>query len=270
MGVMGAYGEYDPARASLRGPQLRLERAKEHLETLEKEWRSYFQREPYRISQPERDGEWSVIRLEEIREWPDLRWGVVTSEFVHHLRAALDNLVWQLVLLNGRKTPGEDTQFPIFLWKNPRQLNKMLNGVRWRDHRAFIEKIQPYKRRDKRSEQFFVLRFVLTRLRAISNTDKHRFLNPLIAVRQGGTQIHTVVANRPGDPVEVLITTGALYEGAELVRWRNPEWPNTNVGVAGKTPVDITLGDLSTTLSVLKTLYSGVAEIVERFKSDFP
>ena len=88
------------ATASLANPRLRLDRADDHLETLYPAIQAYMGRSPYLIpNEPKREGEWLVQRIF-IREYPDPAWSVLLSEVVHHLRAALDNLVWQLVVLN--------------------------------------------------------------------------------------------------------------------------------------------------------------------------
>ncbi|MEJ7657391.1 MAG: hypothetical protein WKF33_10225 [Thermoleophilaceae bacterium] len=76
---------------------------------------------PYLIGEMEREGAWRVQRIV-IREHPDPSWALLVSEVVHHLRAALDYLVWQLVLLNGAE-PYHRYQFPIYAKRAPAHTN---------------------------------------------------------------------------------------------------------------------------------------------------
>ena len=234
---------------------------------MENEIRAYFDRDPIRASdQPHRDGEWSVIRIEEIREWPDPRWSVIVSEIVHNLRASLDNLVWQLVLLEGKKKPGEHNQFPIYSVSSPKPgtLDNMLRGVK-ASHRAFIEEIEPYLGPHGPHRN---TRLALHHLVWLSNRDKHRFLHPLFGIRERGAKV-VALSDQPGGPIEVQTTCGTLYVGAELVRFRASDTPHAQVYVEGNTPLNVAFGNVDLTLSVLANIAGPVIEIVERFGARF-
>jgi hypothetical protein len=132
------------ATASLENPRLRLKRADELLDAFYSAIRAYIDRKPYFIPpELEREGNWRVQRIY-VRESPDPEWAVVLSEVIHHLRSALDNLVWQLVILNGAE-PYCRNQFPIYTKRAPssNRVDEVLRGVQ-RAHRTRIEDMQPY------------------------------------------------------------------------------------------------------------------------------
>ncbi len=57
-----------------------------------------------------------------------IEWFIRLGEILYNLRSALDHLVWQLVLANG-KTPGRDNSFPII--KNEDDWQTQKTGKRW-------------------------------------------------------------------------------------------------------------------------------------------
>jgi hypothetical protein len=173
--------EYRPDEPSLVGPRLKFERAEEHLREVERALVEYHATEPYDVAdEPETEGEWTIIRLRTIRTLPDPTWGVRIGEFLHDLRSALDNLVWQLVLLNG-ETPGHSNQFPIYTAPpQPGRMEARLSGVR-ADHAAVIDELQPYHGEHVHRQ----IKAALGSLVLLSNIDKHRFLHPTIAVLRG-------------------------------------------------------------------------------------
>ena len=186
--------EYRPDEPSLVGPRLKFERAEEQLSRVEKALVEYLDTDPCDIpDEPERKGEWAIIRLRAIRTLPDPRWGVRIGEFLHDLRSALDNLVWQLVLLNG-ETPWCKNQFPIYTERAPSQhrLDEMLRGVR-ADHRAQIEDLQAYH-----GEHVHVqIKAALAWLALLSNIDKHRFMHPILTVLREGDASAEVLEATP-------------------------------------------------------------------------
>ena len=135
-----------PEPPSLDGIQMKLARAEEHLDFLEAQVAAHNKRKLYSVAdRPEQHNDWFIVRVS-VAEEPDPRWGVIVGEFLHNTRTALDNLVWQLVLVNER-TPSHKNQFPIFtkpagrLGRRQERLNEMLRGVS-AEHRAAIEELQ--------------------------------------------------------------------------------------------------------------------------------
>lgn len=188
-------------RGPLEALDWRIERAEEHLRTLNDERKRFLSRfdEEGRpiLGHFERDTSEYVFRLES--ELPDPRIGLVVGELAHHLRAALDNLVWQLVLLRGG-SPTRRTEFPIYERREryQRQRRRALRGVS-ADDRALIESVQPYHFGERAPDSYLAL------LAWLNNVDKHRFLHI------GGVIPRTL-------PIKV--SYGAEGEGAGLFPWQ--------------------------------------------------
>lgn len=209
--------EYRPDQPSLIGPRLRLERAKQRLDCFDAKVLAYLDTHPYRIpDKPEVDGDWKAVVIR-IDPPPDPKLGIIVSEAVHHLRAALDNLVWQLVLVNDRE-PTPDNQFPIYT--NPAKppskarLNTLLGGIH-EEHRAFIEELQPYKGRHIHR----VPRLALATLVELSNIDKHRYLQPAFGMAHQ-TEKPEFIPDDPSTVIYIEHFFGWVYDGTPLVRIR--------------------------------------------------
>jgi|HubBroStandDraft_3_1064219.scaffolds.fasta_scaffold88872_3 hypothetical protein len=95
------------------------------------------------------------------------------AEIANLLRSVLDQLVWQLVLANGKDPSVSRTQFPIMVdhaayaqGKNPPR-NRFLEGVA-RKHRRIIDNYQPYQMgQQAQRHPLFILNEVV-------NREKHR------------------------------------------------------------------------------------------------
>src|SRR5205085_8644277 len=112
-----------------------------------------------------------------------------------NLRTTLDYLVWQLVLVTGKR-PGRRTGFPVVRrakdWEV--QSRAALRGVEqhWVDE---IEARQPYHRPDRPSVHPLAI------LDHVNNLNKHRFLPvALLSVEQLGLLINVEPA--PGEVIE--------------------------------------------------------------------
>lgn len=150
----------------------RIEQASEYLTTLNDERIAFLERlekqdKPI-VGEFDRDTSEYVFRVN--CEPPDSRLGILVSEFSHHLRATLDNLVWQLVLLRGGSATRK-TQFPIYESRERYQSSAwMLRGVS-ADDRALIEWHQPFHYGERAAETY------LSKLAWLNNMDKHRFVH---------------------------------------------------------------------------------------------
>lgn len=237
------------------------------MDTLQKQLRAYLQSGPYLISSElEAEGEWKIARFRVLQE-PDLVWAVLVSEFIHHLRSALDNLVWQLVLLNGGE-PWQRNQFPIYTEAPAAgRLDAMLRGVSG-DHRAVIEELQPYN-----SPQVQVSR-ALAVLVDLSNIDKHRFLHPVLAWSIGAEKPEVRIEPASAKvKIEIGWRGGVLYDGADMYRYRvvakNPESLKAKVHVQGVTPIEVAFSERRVGGDALEELRVRVVEVVDRFAPDF-
>jgi hypothetical protein len=111
-----------------------------------------------------------------VPEW----WGVVVGEIMHNLRAALDNIVWQLVLANGHQ-PGDQHEFPIATdqdWYEKRAVRKLLNVPE--PALAVIERVQPYK-----GPTNWLRVHPLWIIHNMNRIDKHHLLHVVAAYPQG-------------------------------------------------------------------------------------
>ena len=104
-------------------------------------------------------------------------WSLAMGEVLYLLRSSLDHVAWLLVLKSGGKL-GRRTAFPIAdsAAQFSTQASTVVKGVSARAQ-AIIERLQPYKRRNKE----------LARLNLLCNTDKHRYLH-LAAFASSGVQ----------------------------------------------------------------------------------
>lgn len=157
----------------LSGCQLKLDRAYEHVEALNREIAGFLKRKPYEpVGKFDRETSEYLVWMR-VRDTPPVRWSIIIGEMVHNLRSALDHLAWQLVRANGGK-PTRDTGFPIFTQDPFAESANERTLERWQamtagmhpDDVAIIQGCQPYKRGDKMNS-FFVLN-------SLSNRDKHR------------------------------------------------------------------------------------------------
>ena len=205
---------------------------------------------------------------------PPSSWAVRAGNIIHAQRSALDYLVWQLVILNGR-TPKEGrggNQFPI-LTDPPRKsfrdyaCNGPLRGVS-RDDVASIEELQPYATRD----EWPVSGHPLTLLQKFSNIDKHQLL-----------QIASVIP-APNKPFEGELTPNddahwvkschifldSLKDGA-IAAWAEviPCGPNPQVDMKFKLRIQVVIDDARLFVPTLVEVGMSVSSILDHFSPRF-
>ncbi len=167
----------------LDGPRLKIRRANDEIDSFREAEIAFFEKASYTVVPAEvnpKTGQ-QVYRVRANMK-PPLEWGVRIGEIAHNLRSALDGLVYQLALLEEEAPRG--TEFPIYLigrterrrrtggGKIPHFERDGLRKLRpLRDeHKAAIERLQPYKRGRAGRGNFLYL------LHEISNADKHRLI----------------------------------------------------------------------------------------------
>ena len=97
----------------LDGVQSKIDRALEHIKSLQDKSASFLEGQPYDIAQkPQADG-WERAIFHVQRE-PPLELGVIAGDFAHNLRSGLDHLIYQLAVLDTGGDPPNRTGFPIF------------------------------------------------------------------------------------------------------------------------------------------------------------
>jgi hypothetical protein len=105
----------------LAGVWLKEARAREHMQVLKTEMETFLDVHPHRrIEQLNPDTGEYVLKLTSEPTPPE--WGPIVGDVIHNLRSALDHLVWELAVSNGKvpppfplpkSSPWADLQFPI-------------------------------------------------------------------------------------------------------------------------------------------------------------
>lgn len=270
----------EPLEHPLEAIDWRLERAGEHLAALDTERDAFLDKKNGRIvGHFERDSSEYVFRFE--GRLPDPRIGLIVGEFGHHLRAALDNLVWQLVRLRGG-SPTWRTEYPIDKSRKRyrRKASRALRGVS-ADDRAAIERTQPFHHGERASQSYLAL------LAWLNNVDKHRFVHIGTALpmrtpiqvsygRQGEN-----AGQFPWNPIPIgdvkiievdYISSMASDDRAELARVRiETSEPNPEMEMDRDAPLEISMSDSQQALIIanLKEMRQVVGSIVDGFRPRF-
>lgn len=166
---------------SLDGAREKLDRAREHMETLDAETTAFVNERPYRIV-PKYYAKTlhATFRFAQDTSPPVLRWGVLVGDVIHEASSALDHIAWQFALKTRKRgrRPKRSTAWPVCLkegdWDSKRT-RQMLRHIGC-DDRAFIKSRQPYPAPDgldPRTHAFAMLRL-------LSGIDKHRVLNTAV------------------------------------------------------------------------------------------
>lgn len=216
----------------------KVERARFHADVFDDGCRAFLDSHPYHIivhAEPDPPN-WLTLTWG-VRESPPIELALIFGDMLVNLRAALDYIVWQLVLVNGRE-PNTQHAFPcvrkIENWASARK--QRLVGVA-PDWVAEIEKLQPYHRQPNPERHLFAV------LDAVNNINKHRVMSS-IAVTMGywSCGVGGDIAGRtlsfdvdPNRPVE---------DGTEIGRWRfDPPMTTQNVSVDTDPPFRIAFRD---------------------------
>lgn len=165
----------------LVGAYLKVGRARQHLELLDRERQRFTETDPYRLEiehDPQTGHQIVRFRCDGPFRVP-MQMSMIAGDAIHNLRSALDHVVYRLALAGGGT--GERSQFPIIedakdYW---RQEGRLLKGV-VKGQRAIIEALQPYHVRGAteplHEEDPRALNIHLMVLGRLDNMDKHRLL----------------------------------------------------------------------------------------------
>jgi len=213
--------------------ELRLERALEHLQSLETEVERWLGRHVYGFLQ-EFDAQrgQNAIRVMAFGH-PPASANLLISDCLHNLRSALDNLVYDLALAynNGNPLPldvEERVMFPIF---ETRKLFKSRGAYRIRDidprAQAIIEGLQPYVGGNPK---------LLWELHELSRVDKHRLLHVTLLGQNetvfGSSGVNTVVEDVKFGGRAIEPFGPNAIDGTELVSYRaTPVDPSKKMNV---------------------------------------
>lgn len=252
-------------------------RGVKHLDDLNGRVSKYLATEPkpHRVSGKFHPDRREYVVVGEITEPMDeVAWGVLFGDVLHNFRSALDHLVWQLVLLHTRKEGDGGNCFPMEssgrrYWSiekdgSPSVRDRALKGVSG-EHKAIIDALQPYRTRDEGAP-------FLADLRAWSNYDKHRLLNPVLAA------VDAVSPNGlmplPNEDAGILVghqTSPFSPDGeAEILALEySCPGPNPNVTVDREIPINVGFGKPPVRVGDLPKLADYVGAIIEKFAPSF-
>lgn len=163
---------------------LRLQRAKAHIDELCGRITEWAHSQPFAIATEYNTKTAVHVARIRIRVWPAPDLGLAASDAVHNMRAALDNLICDLVPRRFRS----HASFPILPTGGREQLLRM-PGIRRLPEEMIdvLDAIQPYNATDSDPETPY---FLLRTLDKLWNFDKHRQLtlftlaSPFIEVSQ--------------------------------------------------------------------------------------
>lgn len=253
--------------ASLDNPMAKLARAGEHLAALHEAAEAFVDEKPYAF-RTERDADgWDVFFVE-IRKEPPLRLSAILGDYLQNLRSALDNLVTQLILLNGKPLP-RTTGFPVFDKERSYESVgvKRIKGVR-PEHAALIESLQPYHGpHDPR-------RTAIEIVNTLANVDRHKALHPTFVGPARGDMPFTVRREPINTHVEiegrVTAASTPLKDGAEVGRMRGRTPPGQpKVQVKADLHIEIAFGDRGLRLYALPAIGLVIGDFVKSFEPDF-
>ena len=251
---------------SLNGCREKLRRAEKDIVELSGLVKPYEEPLPVRILlDPELDQPNPEAHVFVDRALPEIDASILVfmGHIVHDLRCALDYLAHELTALG--KGRFENSQFPIA--DSPERLTsrdkKTLEHMT-PQHRAFIERLQPY---DGRNPHFAVLR-------DLSNRDKHRLLVAQITNIDLSEPLGLITLLKGRDVYISLnqINGGALDPQTPLGSFRvTVRGAHPHVEVDHSLPVQVGIKEAGWgAVDVLKTIRAKIVESIEEVAQDFP
>lgn len=272
--------EADYSFHRLAGVVAKFNRSKQQFDVLRSEMKEFFELDPApHDSRGYFDPEtWEWIERFQVREPPPLRFGVVLGDCLHNLRSALDHLICQLTLLDGGTMADcTKTQYPIAS-ESEEQFEGMANyriPKLSKRHRAMVKQTQPYRAGDG------AFAHPLSILAELSNTDKHRVLNPTFSVMKSdaASVLGGIVDHYQGDGPDPAKSWRMLDSGSRLehgTAWLRvgfdreilTERPSVEVG--GLLRTGLAFGDIGMDADSYRHIAEYVRKVIEIFMRRFP
>jgi hypothetical protein len=198
----------------------KLDRSREHAQTIKDEASSWFDKYPYSCSVKPNDDYTRYGIIVNIKSDPPVkRWSLMFADSIHNLRCALDYLIYAIAIheSGGQDPPpnADALQFPIcdsnssFANSNTQRRIKTLSDP----VRAAIEAMQPYNRPHHQLPPPLAL------LRDFANMDKHKLLQLVYTTFYKG-ELDLNIGNHPPDaPVTFKTIDGEVKDGAEIAAY---------------------------------------------------
>jgi len=235
--------------AQFDGVRAKLDRADQHLRTLQHAFDLWVGGETYEIVDViDYDTGEDILTFRWVTAQPYVEWGLLVGDCVHNLRSALDHLVYALAVNSSGVDPPPNArrlQFPIADQKNAfaAERNRKLKGLP--EHLVSkIEGCQPYHRFGPNP---------LTIIREVSNMDKHRVVPVAVSTLEA---IHaSAVPERDTRAIGIEdYGLGPLLADTPLVKFRfEVTGPRPSVRVDHDLSYALTLNE-GTVLSSLRLL----------------
>lgn len=265
----------------LDGPRFKVARAKAEIDRLRSLQDVFFENTKHSVVRAEQDlksGQ-DVHRFKIDGSPPSLDWGVYIGEIAHNLRSALNQLVYQLALLNSANKPetvarNKQLQFPIILKSRDfKAYGKNMIKLLRPKHKTLIEGLQPYKRIGNKSLKTTDLtkwrkrKSPLFWLKEINDADKHRIIQ-VMGITAGGFG-YGYWGERAEPPFKGANVFGILEDGAKF----GESDPNVNVKVHIRPLIAFAEGCEAvrgrSVCLLLNIVATTVSEIVDSFVSEF-
>jgi hypothetical protein len=244
--------------SGLLHPDMKTARATEHLQHLNELIERFARNEPYTVTEKHDSANRRyIIRFQLNSASP--RIPILVGEFAYSLRSALDQLVWQLALLSGRR-PGNKSAFPIQSSDGQRH-REAFRWATWNvpcEAAELIKTFQPYTRGNGFKSH------PLWQLNKLCNLDKHTVIgvsHTWLQVKTSGPPV--IVGQRELDQAVEL----AIPEGIRDQVKFEPQLPEM---VFGK-PIDVPGPDFTLTKADLTEIHRFVRDdVVPSFARFFP
>lgn len=238
------------------GPELKIERARYHIDLLWEEIRKFF-RENYAnvvVEQCDLDTREKFWVVAEEPPAPPLYLSTIIGDALYSLRSALDHLVHELIRANGQQPTGKSA-FPIITTNEPdydRVATIQVQGMN-PYAAAAIKTLQPYNRRHRHRDKWLRL------LKYLNDIDKHRHLHLVVPATAGSLFDRGV----PMD-AKIAIHQGVLKLGTEIARV-----PEEHMDVQTGFMPEIAFSDPEAFNEPVYQLLIGIREFVIKITSEF-
>ena len=227
-----------------KGAQLKLDRARRHIEELADAINSYHAKDPYVACLERGDAEREYVLRSYFAHEPPEELSVIIGDYLQNMRMSLEHVVWALAKQELGRNPGH-TAFPIcktredFEGRSKRDLKHVPETAR-----LVIGPLQPYRTGggDPEGEP-------LWQLNEYANIDRHRQISVIysdsdtIEKASVGRRLEngTFVPFGPDDDVitDFRLVGGALVHGGELMSFKlKREIPDLDVEYSAPQSID--------------------------------
>ena len=251
---------------SLGGCRRKVERAKQHIENITADARSFLASCGYRLRRDHQGDPSSLILTVEEVNLPQVpeQFSIVAGEAIYQLRTTLDHLVFELIRSHNH-VPTRKNSWPSLTQINMLDFERKTKGVSPAALKL-IESLQPYQMGARYKEH------TLWRLRELNDWDKHNFVIRTFLAAHHGIEIKWT--DDDGRPREFSASRSREIKRGDKFR------VGPGIGIRPETEVDVKtkpflvfehIADLhSEPIGItLNELADDVAGIVKSFRGEF-